>query len=897
MKNTKRLIRSFFMIISSFIMLFSPLTARATDYDFYSGNDVIFYDPNACSLDGSSSATSTTEGSGIYSVDNKNPGKTGMFHPGDHKGFHTDARDPYTYPGGDSINGIKEAIKKGYSQIDQDTRMTKDGVPILIHNATPASEDFTGPGSNKDVADLTLAQVKQLTNHGVHIATLEEVLSYVKEQGSDIRVQVEWKPNRVITETEIATIANLFNKYGVKGAFKGGAVHKAIADSLSVAQKHGFWVRSTFNDGNGWVGEVWHAPTVTAEPGTGTVSGDLTPIGPVKVAQANIKTSVSADSFKNQLNEVIATNPDFVSGNEWTTTNNAIKRPGYDFYRDTDQSLSNATAGESSALTIMWKSDRWTKVDAGIKRITFDSDVDYQLSTVTGVPHDGKRVMIWVTLQNSNGGKVSFISTHLPVNPNKYSPTDKRKILYQKGAERIAEKIKELQGAGPVILAGDLNAQINDDGPWHPRQVFGNAGMEATADSLPKSGPKNVAVDWIFYSKQDIKPISQSSPVNLADHPLLLATLDITSNGLNTSTGACACPTSGSGSDVPIEGNDNEEKAWNFLTGKGLSAEQAAGIMGNISVESSFDPQAGKGKSHIGISQWDSGGRWPALVTWAQGQNLSEWDFDTQLKYTWKEATDRGNISGIKKYDDVKKAAWYWGRYFEVAITTGSSDTPLSPLQGLDSRLSRAQDYLGKYSGVVGASSNSSVSGSSCSDQSSSGDASNFSVDGMTIYNQVDPRWKDHPYGTTGKTVGTSGCGPTAMATIITALTGKSVTPIDTSDYATQKGMYVPGVGSSHQISPILAAHWGLKAKNIQAKIATINAELRKGGMVITSGTGAAPFTSSGHIIAIRGVTSDGKWKIADSNGTIGQSNSKKDWDPNVILGTANADNFWVIYK
>ena len=40
-------------------------------------------------------------------------------------------------------------------------------------------------------------------------------------------------------------------------------------------------------------------------------------------------------------------------------------------------------------------------------------------------------------------------------------------------------------------------------------------------------------------------------------------------------------PCKKAGSTGDISGNSNQEKIWNFLTGSGLSAEQAAGVMGN----------------------------------------------------------------------------------------------------------------------------------------------------------------------------------------------------------------------------------------------------------------------------------------------------------------------------
>jgi len=901
MKISRRLVRSFVLIFMSITLgsLSSANIVLAGDITFFGTNDIIYYDPDVCSADGASPASATNAtagGNGIYSVDNKKPSGT-QFHPGDHGGLSPqgDARDPYTYPGGDSINGIKEAIRKGnYGQIDQDTRISKDGVPILLHNGSPASEGFKGPNASKDVKDLTLAQIKKLSNHGVSIATLEEVLIYTQSKQSKIIVQVEWKPNRVITEAEISTIANLYNKYGVRGAFKGGAKHKAIADSLAVAQKHGFWVRSTKDDGNGWVKEVWHAPTVTSgvsqTPGSGGAQVNIT------LAQANVQTPSypyrlsQRERVAGALDKFKSNDPDFVTLNEIAPdTNTNINE-----YKSFQQNYPGARTREDSALRILWNSNRWKKVDGGIKLVH-----EYENGqTVQKQSAWNDRYALWGTFQNtSTGGVVSVISSHWTTRAT-FPPNHDRARTQ---GENLRDLSKELLAKGPVLVAGDLNFQLYAaDEPYSPATLLGQAGMKPVF----KKGEGSY-VDWMFYSEQlkvtgkKVYPTDRS----LSDHPFILGKFTGTAGPATAATtGACVCPAgdTSSGGDVPIEGNDNAEKAWNFLTGKGLSPEQAAGIMGNLSVESGFDPQADNSGNYHGIAQWDTkpGGRWERLKTWAGQQNLDPAKFETQLQYLWKEATDRKNIEGIKKYTDVPHTAWYWGRFFEVAITGGTSETPLTNVQDLTKRTSEAQKYFGKYKGTTGnATGGASTVGAACPGQDGEvGNGSEFSADGMTIYNQEDPRWASKPFGTTGKTIKSSGCGPTSMATIITALTGKKVTPDQTTAYANEKNMYVAGSGASWRLGPVLAEHWGLKSKSVSKSVAQINAELRKGALIIISGTGASPFTSSGHFITIRGVTDSGKWKIADSNGTTGQQNSKKEWDPNLILGIAN-DNAVAIYK
>lgn len=457
-------------------------------------------------------------------------------------------------------------------------------------------------------------------------------------------------------------------------------------------------------------------------------TGGIAPSGQVKIAQANIKISSPDSTFKTELDKVIATNPDFVSGNEWSSrSDDQIKRSGYDFYRGTN---GGEPARKTEGDVAMWKSDRWSKVDAGTVAMTNDSDVTYTTTNDAAKNYDGKRSMVWVTVQDSSGKKVSFTSVHHMVNPNKYGPQTERKALYKLGLERAIVKIKELQGVGPVITAGDFNAQKADNGPWHPRQLLGGIGMESTHDSLPEV---KAYVDWIFYTKKDIKPVSHAVPFQLFDHPFLTATLEFQGSETYTGTpsvaspGKCTCEAKSSSS-VLLEGSDNQEKAWNYLTGKGLSPEQAAGIMGNIAIESSFYPEASNAGNYTGISQWDTPGRWAALVRWAKEQGLDEWSFDTQIQYTYKEGDDRKDIEGIKKYDDVAHTTWYWGRYFEVAVIGGStSDTPLTNVQDLGDRTQAAEGFFSKYGDTVG--SPSGGSSTSCPSDGSSVNATCSNVD------------------------------------------------------------------------------------------------------------------------------------------------------------------------
>lgn len=158
-------------------------------------------------------------------------------------------------------------------------------------------------------------------------------------------------------------------------------------------------------------------------------------------------------------------------------------------------------------------------------------------------------------------------------------------------------------------------------------------------------------------------------------------------------------------------GSNNAEIAYNYLTSQGLTAAQAAGIVGNLMTESGqgVDPAAVSPSGYRGIAQWDGSVRWPRLVEWAEAAGKDELALETQLEYMFFEATGRGNIEGIKAYDDVPLAAWYWGRYFEVAIIGGStSEVPLTNVQALERRIQYALVVYATYSG-------NSVNGETCS--------------------------------------------------------------------------------------------------------------------------------------------------------------------------------------
>jgi hypothetical protein len=90
----------------------------------------------------------------------------------------------------------------------------------------------------------------------------------------------------------------------------------------------------------------------------------------------------------------------------------------------------------------------------------------------------------------------------------------------------------------------------------------------------------------------------------------------------------------------------NERTAFRYLTRKGLTAEQAAGVVGNLDWESGMDPRSAQqgGGPGRGIAQWGVGGRWDTYACdnaqwYADSHRRSVHALSLQLDFTWYELT------------------------------------------------------------------------------------------------------------------------------------------------------------------------------------------------------------------------------------------------------------------
>lgn len=351
------------------------------------------------------------------------------------------------------------------------------------------------------------------------------------------------------------------------------------------------------------------------------------------------------------------------------------------------------------------------------------------------------------------------------------------------------------------------------------------------------------------------------------------------------------CELSGaSAATVSLSGNDNEQKIYNYLVAKGLSPVGAAGIDGNFGQESHWNPATPGGY----LAQW-GGSRLSNLQNFASKQNKPVTDLGVQLDFMWQELNGSYPkvLEHVKAATTVEDATEQFMGPIKLSNggTSGGYENPGRP--ELAKRIAFAKGALIKYGGAAAspAALITSIATNTCSGITGNGQNTKF-YDGFTVYSQCDPAWGGKPYG--DDTICANACGPSALAMIVTNLTGRKVTPDVLAAYADKNGLYVQNTGSSWLIAPTIATEYGLKSQKIGADVAKITAVLQAGGLVAAPGSGASPYTKGGHYIVIRAVTATGKWKIGDSGH---RDTSDKEWDPQQLVSEMHEGGVYAITK
>ena len=166
----------------------------------------------------------------------------------------------------------------------------------------------------------------------------------------------------------------------------------------------------------------------------------------------------------------------------------------------------------------------------------------------------------------------------------------------------------------------------------------------------------------------------------------------------------------------------------------------------------------------------------------------------------------------------------------------------------------------------------------------------------MVYWNQMDERWCDEAYGKT-QTIGYAGCGPTALAMVVSTLTQTTMDPQEMAGWAYQNGYCCEGDGSYRTLIPEGAAHFGLPVTGAGKQDAQEIVDALAEGKLVVAIMGPGHFTTSGHFIVLRGVTAEGKLLVADP---VSLSKSGQEWDAGLVFSEASGSDaaggpFWII--
>lgn len=156
---------------------------------------------------------------------------------------------------------------------------------------------------------------------------------------------------------------------------------------------------------------------------------------------------------------------------------------------------------------------------------------------------------------------------------------------------------------------------------------------------------------------------------------------------------------------------------------------------------------------------------------------------------------------------------------------------------------------------------------------------------GVPYYSQNDPRWKNASYGDRNDTMGTTGCGPTAMAMAASGVTGKNIDPMQMAGYAEQKG-YRDNTGTNAKFIDSASSALGISSKSMsKPNTSFVDSELSKGKPIVLlgrdGGYGGSAFTKAGHYVVATGETKNGGIVIQDPRG----KRFSGVYDKNSVLG------------
>ena len=153
---------------------------------------------------------------------------------------------------------------------------------------------------------------------------------------------------------------------------------------------------------------------------------------------------------------------------------------------------------------------------------------------------------------------------------------------------------------------------------------------------------------------------------------------------------------------------------------------------------------------------------------------------------------------------------------------------------------------------------------------------------GLTYYSQIDSRWKNKLYTSTGnssQTMGSSACGPTCSAMVVSSIKG-TILPTEMADLYVKYGFRSANNGTYWSAFRWTADVFDIGYKEVQ-KLNDVCDLLEENYMVI-SACGNGLFTTGGHFILIYG------YEDTNGNGQCDSGDRLKIYDPYLYSGKFN---------
>lgn len=584
---------------------------------------------------------------------------------------------------------------------------------------------------------------------------------------------------------------------------------------------------------------------------------------------------------------------------------------------------SGCTGASTTGTNAMSSQEVWILGDS----ITYGARNDYRemfeakqiAPTISGVASRS-----WKTPGEPNKGAVGEEGSGAEVVAREKERADKNEEskLKTAGAIVIAFGSNGFGSFNPIDTAIEKIKEVNATAPIYWVNTSFKDRLEAESESFnaelaAKSNGKFTVIDWygLVQKGSEEEGVNKGHFISDYVHPtttgykkLAELVVNSVSAGPNvaaptTTQSGCACSASGATGEITVSPNaeENAKKIFQFFVGKGLTAEQAAGILGNMEHESGFNPRRVEGTKTpeedsdtpdhrgYGIVQFTPGTK---IVPAAEAAGRKPSDLGFQLDFIWEQfmSNEKAAYEDLKAQTTVEDAARSFGLKYE------RYRADLEPVTQ-PKRNASALVWFEKFKSLGGAS-----LGSGGCNPATSGTGADGQPEDFIPYLQTDPRWKDVPYG--NNNLGISGCGATSLAMVIASMTkDETITPARIVEDINSAGLAHTTV--SLDAFTAIPKKYGFTMTNYLPTNFDEAYEKLKAGphgdVYIIANVKPGYWTSAGHYFLITGVAPDGKIIIKD---TIERNPpvENKTYDKEFFLSTGgneatNPINFMVISR